>query len=143
MKKALALLLALVMCLSLVACGENTNNSTADVSEIVIGDWSGEYESQYKVKYGGKDVNIGDTMTLTVSIFKGGAMQIHRYDNDTGAEITWSGTWEETDGIIVLTHDNAISVVTISYELKLDAEPYTMSIQGTSMDFPNTLAKAK
>lgn len=134
MKKILALLLVAVMCLSLAACGSN-------VKETVIGDWVGDfvYDSNTYHANGDSDMCLaaGHNATTTLSIYKGGAMQFVVRSNETGFETKNSGTWEVSDGVLVITYGDTVK----SFEVDTDSTPNTLKIQGSSVFFPTTLNK--
>lgn len=131
-------MLAVALALSLVAC----SGGKKDYSEIIIGDWMGDYESLANTTFvdvNGKTTYPGDSMTATYSFFEGGVVEAHIYDNDTGYETRDSYTWEISDDIVNITSTtNGFSNVR-SYKINTDTEPYTLSIQGSLV--PDTLTK--
>ena len=141
MKKIFALLLAAVMCISLAACGE----SGVNIEEAIIGDWLGDFEYQGDTIYANGDSDMciakGHNATTTLSIFKGGAMQFTLRSNETGFEATRSGTWELSDGVLVLSYNSGLSDVTLSWEIDTENTPYCLNVQGKNGLFPTTLVK--
>lgn len=141
MKKLIALLSAAVMCLSLAACGD----SGVNIEEAIIGDWSGDFEYQGATLHANGDSDMciakGHNATTTLSIFKGGAMQFTLRSNETGYEITTSGTWELSDGVLVLSYNFGLSDVTLSWEIDTENTPYCLNVQGKNGLFPTTLVK--
>ena len=143
MRKMIALLLAVIMCLSLVGCGGNK----VDVSEAVIGDRIGVSEYQgVKVSASSDNklcVEAGHNVTTTLSIFKGGTMQFTVHGNETGYEFTTDGTWEVSDDVLVITY--TFSMISgekaTGWEVDTDTTPYTLNVQGTDRFFPKTLSK--
>lgn len=119
MKKALSLLLALVMCLSLCACGGTTNGTEPTITEsaktdptitepaekelkdLVIGTWVREYE--YNGKY----------FVTTINVYKGGTGTFRTVETDadyeTPVEKEQEGatptktTWEINDDVLNIT----------------------------------------
>jgi hypothetical protein len=77
MKKALSLILALVLCLSLCACGGNEPKKA--LKDTVLGTWSGSDE------YG---------HSIVMTLYPGGTTD-YKMDDDN-----WAATWEITDDII-------------------------------------------
>lgn len=95
MKKIVALLLVVVMCMLFAACG-------ADSSETVIGEWIGKYTNQSKFSYNYKEFNSGDEIELTMNIYKGGTLQVVRKNTVNDAEMITDGIWEIKDDILHL-----------------------------------------
>ena len=138
MKKLLALLLAAAMCFSLVACG-------GKVEDAVIGDWTGDfvYGSTTIHANGNSDMCLeaGHKATTTLSIYNGGAMQFVVRSNETGFETKNSGTWEVSDGVLVITYSNWGGDKVLSFVVDADSTPNTLTIQGSNVYFPDTLVK--
>lgn len=138
MKKLLALILAAALALSLVACG----GGKADYAELVLGDWTGDYDAMNNATIGvrdGKEIHPGDSMTETLSVFKGGTAEILLHDNDTGAEQTYSATWEVSDDVLIISRTFNGHDIIDSFGINTDTEPYTLSMQGSGV--PQTLTK--
>lgn len=136
MKKILALLLAAAICLTLVACGSK-------VEETVIGDWSGDFiYSMETIHANGNSklcIAAGHNVTTTLSLFEGNALQITLHSNETGFEIFYNGTWEIKNGILVITYGTAAQAV--SFIINTDTTTDTLTLQGISYIFPDTLTK--
>ena len=140
MKKALSLILALVLCLSLVACGEKTPK--ADPAEAIVGEWSGTYIWQgVKLTSNGAELNTGDTVDFTMSVFKGGAIEIIRENPENEYKTTSTGKWEVSDGVLVITCATSGGDIVISWEINTDASSNTLSMNGSNHAFPQTLTK--
>lgn len=138
MKKIITLLLMVVLCLSLIACDRNK-----DDAEIVLGNWVGDYNSLNNATImdsDGKEIFPGDSMTETLSIFKGGTAEILIHDNDTGAEQRYTANWKVSDGILIINRTLNGSDIIDSYEIHTNTEPYTLSVQGTGV--PSLLTKS-
>lgn len=115
MKKLFALLLALVMSISLVACGgggdtKNTNNTTSqpDVTELkdyAIGTWERSFTA-----------STGENIKQVMEIYKGGTGKFIIYSNNDGE---FSATWEIQDDVLNFTYS---SPVTATYGFTLDTE---------------------
>ena len=137
MKKLVALLLAVTMCLSCAACGK------ISVEEAVIGDWTGEfvYASTTMHANGDSDMCIeaGHTVTTTLHIFKGGTTQFTLLSNETGFETSFNGTWEVSDGILVITYSTWAANQVVSFEP--NEEVTALRIQGSNVYFPDTITK--
>lgn len=102
MKKFVALFLAIIMCLSFVACSNdcNVDNDTVpqkELKDMVIGTWIREYT--FNNKY----------YVTTIEIFPGGTgtFQTKETDDDwnnpQGEELPDNTTWEIKDDIINIT----------------------------------------
>ena len=130
-KRTLALLLALALCLSLCACG------SGKMQEVVVGEWFGAYTwSGSTLSHNGAELNTGDKVDFTMSIFKGGAVEIIR-KNDNEYERTSTGTWEVSDGVLVITCGDSV----ISWEIDVDSSPNVLTINGSNAAFPRTLTR--
>ena len=107
MKKALSLILALVLCLSLCACGK------ANIEDIVIGSWQGTYILG-KNAFWGQDE--GDIMVDTLDIYKGGTGTLHEYNQTKDDQ--WSDrsfSWEITDDVLNIRL-NESWIMTFTYD---------------------------
>ena len=151
MKKVFALIMALVLVLSLVACGGGTTESKdegksgASVEEAVIGDWAGDYTYNGGTKiHGGKPkeefIDDGHSVTTTLSIYKGGSMQFTLHSNVTGFETSISGKWELSDDVLVITYTYS-KEETCGFEVDTNSTPNTLTTQGTNIYFPAKLTK--
>lgn len=89
MKKIVAMMLALAMCLSLCACG---GNPYAEVEEALQGEWT------YTHRYGDSVYTFNDGTVVC----KG---------NTLGVEHTSAGTYEIGDHAIHITYENGIEAV--------------------------------
>ena len=140
MKKALSLILAFVLCLSLCACGKHTQKS--DLEEAVVGKWTGTYIYLGATShYNGAVLNAGDKVEFSLLVFKGGAVEIIHQNTQNLYRLTSTGTWEITDGTFVITCDTSNGDVVISWEINSDATPKTMSKNGSNSAFPQTITK--
>lgn len=102
MKKALSLILALVLCLSLCACGTTNGDNTLDVKDAVIGTWKCYYEL---TKDSPPDNKAGDTYSQTIELYKGGTGKIYWYNETRNHEGNdYSLTWEIEDGVVNITY---------------------------------------
>lgn len=105
MKKLLALLLAIIMCISLIACGNNTasieesetvnTESTAqdNISELCIGTWKWDF----------KNSESNDWGVETMELFKGGTGKGTNSMHSNGQY--YPLTWEVKDGILVVSFE--------------------------------------
>lgn len=113
MKRALSLLLALVLCLSLGAC------SGARISEdALVGTWSCEREARQD--------NVTLAHTKTIELYKGG--NCYCYDLATNNEEynNLSGKWELEDDILTITLSTG---AVIGYTLHSSTTPFTLTKQ--------------
>ena len=107
MKKVLSLILALVMCLSLCACGGTSNGTEPTITEptiteptekelkdLVVGTWIREYTFD------------GKSFVTTINIYKGGTGTFQTEDDYSitdyigGEEVPDSTTWEIVDDVL-------------------------------------------
>ncbi|MBE6775687.1 MAG: hypothetical protein E7543_05790 [Ruminococcaceae bacterium] len=130
MKKIVALLLVVVMCMLFAACG-------ADSSETVIGEWIGKYTNQSKFSYNYKEFNSGDEIELTMNIYKGGTLQVVRKNTVNDAEMITDGIWEIKDDILVTTFNVTNGDLVLSWEI-IDE---ILKLQGSNYAFPKELMK--
>lgn len=137
MKKLLSLILALVLCLGLCACGSKNKNA-------VIGEWEGIYTDQdggVQLADGNK-TKPGDLYETKVSIFKGGAVQMVRSHTELDLQYSDTGTWEISDGILVFTFSiSGGRNVILSWEINTKVKPNTLTFQGENKLFPAVLTK--
>ena len=110
MKKILSLMLAMVLVLSLAACGggaKSENNGKEkggeSVEEAVIGDWTGDYVYN-GISIGDHSFDAGQSVTTTLNIFKGGTIQFMLHNNETNSEMDFNGKWEISDDVLVITY---------------------------------------
>ena len=99
MKKIIALLLAIVMCLSMCACGTTGKN----MKDSIVGTWKYYYElTEASVYY----ENVGDKCVQTIELYKGGTGRIYWYNETAdheGSNVPL--TWEIKDDIVNITYD--------------------------------------
>lgn len=103
MKKAISLLLAVIICFSLCACGANNDSNKSPFgkndSEAYIGTWV--YDTQKG--------NI-----ITYHFNKGG---IGYWEQSTKSGAKWEFTWEVKDGVVVTTRNAVGTTFLDSFEL--------------------------
>ena len=102
MKKYIALVLALMMCLSLCACGTTSSENALDVKDAVIGTW----KCYYELTEDSPPVNkAGDTYSQTIELYKGGTGKIYWYNETRNHDgINFSLTWEIEDGVVNIAY---------------------------------------
>ena len=138
MKRIIALALTLILCVALVACGAGES--------FVIGNWSGNYIYEGNITSTNADNNTvlspNDPMELTLSIYKGGACQIIRYDIKTAWSRTYTGTWELNDGVLVLSmNSDSGGIQTVGYEIVIENDSASLIPQGDSWAYPSLTKK--
>ena len=134
MKKTVSLILVFMLCMLLISCSMKP-------AEVVVGEWAGTYTWQgSKQYYNGKELDTGDTLKFTMSIFKGGAVEIVRENPEKDYKSTHTGTWEISDGVLVVA---CPTDVVISWEINTDVTPETLNMNGSNIAFPKTLIKEK
>ena len=132
MKKIVAMILVMAMCLSLSACGK------VKVEEAIIGDWTYDliWTGPASRERDNPDMCIaeGHSATNTLSFFKGGTFELTTRSNETGFETTqFSGTWEIVDGAVVISAKKLWDSASFSLEIDTESEPYTLKF----LDTPN------
>ncbi|MBE7016362.1 MAG: hypothetical protein E7417_06065 [Ruminococcaceae bacterium] len=100
MRKIIALLLAVIMCLSLVGCSEekqNTNNTSTeqDIKDCVIGTWERSFTT-----------STGEDVKQVMEIYKGGSGKFFIYSNNDG---TFPATWEIQDNVLNFTYSSPVT----------------------------------
>lgn len=113
MKKIVALILALTMCLSLCACG-----GTAKTEDAIIGTW----EYNFKLKETGAAGKKGDDYQQKLELYSGGTGKLE-YNNLTSGEDHGnpSLTWEVEENIVNITFQSGFGgVVGLTYDATND-----------------------
>ena len=112
MKRLIALLLAAALALSLVACGNNANNTTDTISEDdFIGTWEREFTNSDNEK-----------IKQTIEIYEGGTghFTITHYDGE--ADNNYDGTWELNDDVLNFSY----TLVTIGLKIDKSSNPVSL-----------------
>lgn len=100
MKKFLCLFVALVMGLSLCACGSSADNMKANI----IGTWNRYYEQEKT--YNLTNTKSGDQMLRKMELYRGGTGYLVIYNVTKEEEFNhWNLTWEIVDGILNVTNN--------------------------------------
>ena len=127
MKRIIFLLLALVMCLSLCACGGNDAPSTPEAPEAtektletkdyVIGTWERNFTTS-------EDEDVRQVM----EVYKGGTGKFFIYTVHNGLEKNGSfeASWEIRDDVLNFTYGGSIDV-TLGLILDISAQPMTLT----------------
>ena len=113
MKKYIAFILVITLCLSLCACGGSNTTEPAEngVKDLVVGTWVREY------KYGSK------YYVTTIKVHKGGIGSFQTVETDEnyepketirfGETVSNNMTWEVKDDILIITIDGGPFPATI------------------------------
>lgn len=114
MKRAIALTLALVLCLSLCACGGTDPSSSNDTSESATGESSTDELKQY--------TGIWSTSTTALYLYEDGvALFVEDQSGDTSLMTTdathFSGTWDIRDGYIIFYHEKTYGSTFSTYAI--------------------------
>ena len=133
MKKALSLILALVLCLSLCACGGNAGDEPqkqteeskeALSSEDFIGSWECEYTSDVDNSF----VSLGDSITARIEIYEAGIAKIIATNTTKEKEHeNYSATWEIKDDCYIRITFTAAVEVTRAYKIDVSGAVYTLT----------------
>ena len=134
MKKIVAMILVIAMCLSLSACGK------VKVEEAIIGDWTYDliWKGLASRERDNPDMCIeeGHSATNTLSFFEGGTVKLTTRSNETGFETTqFNGTWEIVDGVVVISAKVLWDSGSFSLGIDTESEPYTLRF----LDNPDTV----
>ena len=127
MKKVIALLLVIILCISLFACSKEENEALL-LKDRVIGTWV----SKYKVVSEDFSMgDVGDEFCYTIKIYKGGTGVIFGY-NITTEKVYGKYTlqWELNDDVLNITYTHAGYVEYIGYEYDEEFDTLT-SVDGT------------
>jgi len=92
MKRMLAAILALMLCLGLCACGEYEPTEEEVKSAIIQNDWVATV-----------DAGEGEVTEFRVMFLNNYEASLTRYYSGSGFEYTWEGTYEITDSQIIIT----------------------------------------
>lgn len=115
MKKILCLLLALVMCISLVACGNGK-------SDDLIGTWTCKRTK-------GQD-NLSQESTKTIELYEGGNCYCYNKGSFDNKEYNnFSGTWKLEKDLVTITLSTG---AVLGYKVNTNTIPYTLTFQRDS-----------
>ena len=115
MKRLMLCFLAIVMCLSLCACGTTGKN----MKDSIVGTWKYYYElAEASFPY----ENVGDKCVQTIELYKGGTGRIYWY-NETcdheGSNVPL--TWEIKDDLVNITYElGVVGSYGYEYDYKTD-----------------------
>ena len=107
MKKALSIIMILVICLSACACG------LTKTEDAVVGTWKSTYETtENAIGF----YSVGDVYTNTIELYKGGTGKIY-WKNETRNEdgSNTSLSWETQDDVININYSLAGSDRFVGY----------------------------
>lgn len=137
MKKVISLVLALLMCLSLCACGGNnapeatetpTETQTIELKDCVVGTWERNFTT-----------SDGEEVKQVIEAYKGGTGKFFIYTVENGLEKNGSfqASWEIRDDVLNFTCGS--SSVTLGLILDTDAKPMTLTrVDDTTAVFVQT-----
>ena len=113
MKKIIALLLAVVLCFALVACG-----GSAKTEEMLIGTWTCEREA-------GQD-NVEQATTYTLELYQGGTCYKYNLGKENGKKYNnHTGTWSVEGDILTIT----LSKATLGFVIDMSDSAQTLTMQ--------------
>ena len=134
MKKALSLILALVLCLSLCACGakESGINTTN-----LLGSWQCTYPSEIDAI----TLGVGDIITETIELYEAGIAKVLRTNTTKGEDLAgFPATWEIYDDCYIRVKYTTSTEITLAYKVNVVDSVYTL----TQIDKPDrVLSKIK
>ena len=99
MKKFLSLLLALVMCISLVACGDNSNQSEPTSNDATVSEKSEKDKYLGVWEYIGEIPSDSDRYVQQLKIYKGGTGERVVIDKTLSEPIVLAFSWEINDDV--------------------------------------------
>lgn len=117
MKKYIALVLALVMCLSLCACG-GTQTSSEDSNNMLVGTWTCKREA-------GQD-NVSLAHTKTIELYEGGNCYCYDLATNDQEYNNLSGKWVLEDDILTITLSTG---AVKGYVLHTATTPFSLTMQ--------------
>ena len=115
MKKTVSLILALMMCLSLCACGGNGDTNTpaesqpAELKDSVLGTWERKFTT-----------SEGQNVKQIIEIYKGGTGKFLIYSD---GESSYQASWEIKDDVLNFTYSH----ITLGLILDATVEPMTLT----------------
>ena len=131
MKKVVVLILAVVICVALVACGgkieAQSENNVSQITSSVVADSSEQDVIELKDYAIGTwerhfTTSDGEEVTQVMEIYKGGTGKFIIYSNNDG---TFHATWETQDDVLNFTYS---SPVTATYGFILDADSEVITL---------------
>ena len=137
MKKTISLLLALVLCLSLCACGEDkpTTNAPETVAteptpvglttDMVVGEWILESGNCFAIF-----ASSNPTICVKMNIVKGGEVEVFKEIDGTTYSIM---DWEIVDGVLKISSQADFTGTGVSSIFELDGEKLVSADRGTSV----------
>lgn len=137
MKKITTLLLTVILCFSLAACGKSQTQDesttvtvvdapapetavaqTQSVNDLLIGTWTCQRAE-------GQD-NVTQATVYTIELYQGGTCYTYNLGKEDNTKYNnFSGTWTVTDNILVITYPKA----TLGFVIDMSVSPYTLTKQ--------------
>ncbi len=120
MRKTLSILLVLVLCLGLCACGSSQmpHSGSQISSDALVGKWTCERDA-------GQD-NVSLAHTKTIELYKGGNCYCYDLTTSNQKYNNLSGKWELENGILTITMSTG---AVKGYILHTATTPFTLTMQ--------------